>query len=339
MQVSRPPLQVLQPRLDPQYYAPENIVNDQRINALAPEPLDSLRDPAVRMSYGVLKPEFVDSPEYRLARIQNFLDPFLNLDACVGISQPHFLKFKRSECLPGDILIAIAGYVGRAALVPTLNCRLNINQHIARFRPHTDERIDPYFLITYLISTTGKRQIQRWVSGSVQAGINLEDLRLLPIPSLQKAAQCYIGNKVRQAELLRASSEQAMRLARQLIEALISRAVRDDDVKKIISGVSNPNDVRDLSFGLPSMTDRNREGRRSLISRISGIALTERLDSGFYQKEFLENERLIHECGLALQSIGTLSERCNCGATRRMWSTTRLANHSFGQPMSAQTSS
>ena len=77
MQVSGAPLQVLQPRLDPQFYAPENIVNDQRINALAPEPLDSLRDPAVRMSYGVLKPEFVESPEYRLARIQNFLDPFL----------------------------------------------------------------------------------------------------------------------------------------------------------------------------------------------------------------------------------------------------------------------
>ena len=124
--------------------------------------------------------------------------------------------------------------------------------------------------------------------------------------------QAFIGNKVRQAERLHNTSQKAMRLARQLIESLISRAICEDDLMSVIARVGNPVEVDDVSLGLPEMTDLNTEVGRSFISRISGVALTERLDSGFYQKEFLDNERRIHECGLPLRSIGSISEKCNC---------------------------
>jgi type I restriction enzyme S subunit len=100
-------------------------------------------------------------------------------------------------------------------IVPGLPCRLNINQHIARFRPVRKSAIDPYYLLTYLISATGVRQIRRYVSGSVQTGINLEDLRELLIPMPNGSAQSYVGDKVRQAEQLREQARRCEREAQQ----------------------------------------------------------------------------------------------------------------------------
>ncbi|MBS1803687.1 MAG: restriction endonuclease subunit S [Acidobacteria bacterium] len=190
----------LEQRLDPQFYWPEHINDVTNLERFARQTLDSLRDKATPITYGVLKPRFRDS-QFRLARIQNFNDPFLDVESCHGIEEIQFLDYKRSEAAAGDILIAIGGYVGRAAIVPRLSFRLNINQHIARFRP--SKLIDPYFAVTYLICSVGTRQTQRYVSGSVQTGINLEDLRELQIPIPHYSSQRYIGDKVRQAESLR----------------------------------------------------------------------------------------------------------------------------------------
>jgi type I restriction enzyme S subunit len=193
----------LELRIDPAFYNPSHLMDVGNIMRFPVERLDALRDNSARMSYGVLKPRFKNNSPYRMVRIQDFRDPFLDVDSAVGINQSQFAEFHRSECKAGDILIAIAGYVGRAAIVPECLLKLNINQHIARFRPSSTCNVDPYYLISYLISSIGRRQLCRYVSGSVQTGINLEDLRDLLIPQPDQLVQKYIGDKVRQAEQLR----------------------------------------------------------------------------------------------------------------------------------------
>lgn len=253
MQVSRAGISDLTTRLDPQYYGPENLRDDRLIEGWRPQALDDLRHEESRISYGVLKPEHCESREFRMARIQDFSDPFLDVDRCTGISPEQFQGYPRSECKEGDLLIAIAGYVGRAAIVPKLDCRLNINQHIARFRPDGKDRVDDRFLVSYLTSSIGRRQIQRQVTGSVQAGINLEDLRLLSIPLPAYEAQAYIGNKIRQAERLRASAVSIL----ESVDAELNSA----------------------------MPDRDRVPR--LFSRVGADALTERLDVRPYRSHYL----------------------------------------------------
>ncbi|WP_414569527.1 restriction endonuclease subunit S [Nostoc sp. CCY 9925] len=203
MQISRASWIDLRNRIDPQFYHPQNLKDVAEINKFKTTRLDDLRYRDTKISYGVLKPRFVES-NFKLVRIQNFEDPFLDIDSCEGIAEEQFLEYQRSECCEGDILIAIGGYVGRAAIIPKLSSvRLNINQHIARFRPNTTKKFDFYFLLSYLISSIGYRQLNRYVSGAVQAGINLEDLREIPIPTPIIHAQTYIGDKVRLAERLR----------------------------------------------------------------------------------------------------------------------------------------
>jgi type I restriction enzyme, S subunit len=197
----------LELRIDPAFYHPSHLMDVDNIMRFPVERLDSLRDNLARMSYGVLKPRFENNSPYRMVRIQDFRDPFLDVDSAVGINQSQFAEFHRSECKAGDILIAIAGYVGRAAIVPECLFKLNINQHIARFRPSSTYNTDPYYLISYLISGVGRRQLCRYVSGSVQTGINLEDLRELLIPQPDQLVRKYIGDKVRQAERLRTAAQ------------------------------------------------------------------------------------------------------------------------------------
>jgi type I restriction enzyme S subunit len=197
----------LELRIDPAFYHPSHLMDIDNIMRFPVKQLDALRDSSARMSYGVLKPRFDNNSPCRMVRIQDFRDPFLDVHSAVGIDRNQFAEFHRSECKAGDILIAIAGYVGRAAIVPKFPLKLNINQHIARFRPSFTYKTDPYYLISYLICSTGRRQLCRYVSGSVQTGINLEDLRELPIPQPNPLVQKYIGDKVRQAERLRTAAQ------------------------------------------------------------------------------------------------------------------------------------
>jgi type I restriction enzyme S subunit len=208
----------LELRIDPAFYHPSHLMDVDSIMRFPVERLDALRDNSARMSYGILKPRFEDNSPYRMVRIQDFRDPFLDVDSAVAINQSQFAEFHRSECKAGDILIAIAGYVGRAAIVPECLLKLNINQHIARFRPSSTYNIDPYYLISYLISSIGRRQLCRYVSGSVQTGINLEDLRELLIPQPDQLVQKYIGDKVRQAERLHQLSQQLYSKLSPLVE-------------------------------------------------------------------------------------------------------------------------
>ncbi|MCA9633046.1 MAG: hypothetical protein KC766_35585 [Myxococcales bacterium] len=52
------------------------------------------------------------------------------------------------------------------------------------------------------------------------------------------------------------------------------------------------------------------------ISRITPSVLTEdRLDASYYGTRYLKNEAFLKKCGLPLAPIGTLTDKCNCGAT------------------------
>ena len=250
MHVNRITNDYLEARIDPAFYHPKHLHDATKIQRFPTASLDSLRKHDVRLSYGVLKPKEARNTQYRMIRIQDFCDPFVNANEALGISEKQFNAFRRSECVAGDIIIAIGGYVGRVAIIPPTELTLNINQHIARFRPSPLGYVDTYFLISYLSCNVGCRQLNRYVSGSVQTGINLEDLRELPIPLIESNAQKYIGNKVRQAERLLTEAQRKIQLISDLHASLIPEG------------------------GLVGSRKRTR--------RIIAHTLTDRLDAHFY---------------------------------------------------------
>lgn len=237
-----------------------------------------------------------------------WLDP----DTALRISREFESQHEKARVVPGNIVIAAAGTVARAAQVPVGVEYGAINGSCARVV--VPKEVGGYVL-SYLSSRYGFLSLMRWAVGSVQKHLNLEDLPRVSIPWPDKAVVGYINDKVRQAERLHAGSLEAMHLARQLIETLISKGVSEEDLKSFIVRNGVLHGTAASLLALPDTIGQSSANRRGLVSRISGTGLTERLDAGFYQKEFLENEVIIHHCGLPLHPIGAISEKCNCGAT------------------------
>ncbi len=208
-------------RLDADFYNPEYLVLDEKIDKFQTISIGSIAGDPKSVTYGVLKPRQYES-KFLLARIQNFEDGFLNLDSCIGIEEEQFTQYARSECVSGDLIVALGGYPGKACIISKVESglRININQHIARVRV-SNSSIDAYYLLGYFMSNVGRLSLKRQISGSVQAGINLEDLRNLHIVNLMTGAQKYIGEKVRQAERLRAWAKELQLQIKQQFDFLV----------------------------------------------------------------------------------------------------------------------
>lgn len=195
-------------------------------------------------------PRFVDDAQApRMVTIASFSDPGIDFSGLEGIDPSQHAEFRASQLTAGDLVVAMGGYVGRAAICPPNPPVANIGRHSARVVVDSN-KADPYFLWSFLTSAIGELQLKRQVTGSVQAGVNLEDLRVVELPRPTTEAQRYIGDKVRQAERLR---ERARRL---------EAAVATTHAQYIVP---------------PTGIDFAKRTRR-----LAARSLTERLDAHFY---------------------------------------------------------
>ncbi|WP_249244441.1 restriction endonuclease subunit S [Brenneria tiliae] len=104
----------------------------------------------------------------------------------------------------GDLLINLtgAGSIGRVSVYYGENNPIT-NQHIARMSVKTGT--DEGYLVCFLRSWWGERALEQGVAGSTgQINMVNEHVRSIPVYLPDILAQKYIGDKVRQAELLRA---------------------------------------------------------------------------------------------------------------------------------------
>lgn len=200
-------------RLDANYYSPEFVANQKLVEKFKTVSLDSLRKKDAPIVYGILKPEGGSNGKYRVVKAENFEDMFVDPNKCEEVSKKIYDEFLRSTAIAGDLLVAIGGYVGRPAILQSASqVSANINRHLARLRVD-NSIIDSHFLVAVLSCSNGQLILNRQITGTVQAGINLEDLREVAVPVVNSMIQKYIGNKVRQAERLRAWAGRAQEKA------------------------------------------------------------------------------------------------------------------------------
>lgn len=210
-------------RLDAHFYQDEYILATERVIRSGPTvTVQGVCSKQRPMCYGVLKPDFVDDG-VPLVRNQDFVAPTINPKSMARITLQKHQEFRRSQLIAGDLLVTIGGYVGTAAIVPPELSGANINQHIARVAVDLTQ-CDPYYLWAFIESFTGGMILNRWVSGVAQPGINLTDLKHIPVPYPSTEIRRALGNIVRKSERLRELAEWEWMLAR----ALLSRGLSTD---------------------------------------------------------------------------------------------------------------
>lgn len=182
------------------------------------------------VSYGILMPkdDIPDGVPY--VRVKDFPNGRVNLAGLRRTAPEIAHKYRRSSLRHGDVLVSIRGTFGRVALVPPELEGANVTQDTARVAPLPE--LDEVFLATYLRGAPAQRYFKRVARGVAVKGVNIGDLRKLPVPIPPLDAQRRIVAEVeRQMSLidaLTASVNHALKHSSMLRRAVLEQAFRGE---------------------------------------------------------------------------------------------------------------
>jgi type I restriction enzyme M protein len=120
-------------------------------------------------------------------RSQNVLWGETDFSDAVFISKDTHSSMKRSQVKFEDVFLNITGAsIGRSAVMKE-NIEANVNQHVVFIRT-IKERLNPYFLSTFLNSPFAQNIIANAQTGAARQAINYEQIKELqiPLPSLEE---------------------------------------------------------------------------------------------------------------------------------------------------------
>lgn len=148
-------------------------------HGLPVRPLKELIDPNRPITYGILMPGPDVQEGVPYVRVVDMKDGGIDL---TGIRRTTYVisdSYKRSLLQEGDLLMSIRGHVGRFAVVPPELEGANITQDTARFALCG---IEPFYLRECLRSPGFQNWMARRTKGAAVQGINLGDVKTMPIP-------------------------------------------------------------------------------------------------------------------------------------------------------------
>lgn len=228
-------------RLDAEYYQPEYL---SLISKIKSKKSKLWRDIEGKFITGPFGSEFnvenyIPDGDYRYVRGKDVKDFFLLDDDNVYIPKEDFERLKKYSLNEGDILISVVGTLGNAAIVddsvpPAIfSCKSTV---------YRSEEINNYYLISYLNSLYGRKLLERSVRGAVQTGLNIDDLKSLPIFIPSKSEQETIGNFILDAKKTYNNSKFFYSQAEDLL--LEELGLKDFETGEDLSYVVNLSDIK-----------------------------------------------------------------------------------------------
>jgi len=129
--------------------------------------------------------------------------PLIDEDRLSYVSKDTHELLYKSALKAGDIIVSTSGTVGRLAVLPDSIPNANSNQDTIKFSLK-NTGYDSHFVAAWLTTDFAQSYMRREAGGAVQQHIYLYNFTRLPLLKIAEDAQQYIGDKVRQAERLRA---------------------------------------------------------------------------------------------------------------------------------------
>jgi type I restriction enzyme, S subunit len=155
----------------------------------------------------------------RFLRVQNIQDGKVNFskdDLFIDDETNNLLN--RSKIKVGDLLITIAGTIGRTAIVHTTPERLNCNQAVAIVR--LKDSVHRPFIRYWLESSEAKNQIANSQVTATISNLSLSQVRNLKIPLPPLEQQRRIAAILDKADELRSKRRQAIEKLEQLLQSV-----------------------------------------------------------------------------------------------------------------------
>ena len=149
-------------------------------------------------------------------RVQNIMQNYFSLNEVVYLTNSQNEEIKRSSLKSRDVLLTITGVsYGKSATVSKKIEGSNINQHSVKIT--LNNKLNPYFLSTFLNSRFGKLQSDKNIVGVTRPALDYPVIRNFNIPYIQEWFQDKIEELINRSEVLVDQSQQAFSSAEILL--------------------------------------------------------------------------------------------------------------------------
>ncbi len=206
----------------------DELVKSQFIELIQPlfdegktEPLNNLIRSDRPVTYGILKPGIDVPGGIPVVRVKDYPSGFIIEDDMLHTTPEIDSKYTRSHLLAGDLLLSIGGSVGRMAIVPTSLEGANITQHTARLS--FGDRVLPLYVRGVIEMPCMQDLIASLVKGVAQKGLNLSDVKVLPIPVPEMDVQKQLVAIYEQTDKSKFEIKKAIENTSALIKSLMQQ--------------------------------------------------------------------------------------------------------------------
>lgn len=172
------------------------------------KPLNDLIQLDRPITYGILKPGTGFAGGVPVVKVKDFPKGYINEMDLLLTSPEIDANYKRSKLISGDLLISIRGTVGRLAEVPETLEGANITQDTARLSIKPE--YNRVFIRGVLETPILQQIVQELIRGVAVKGINIGDVRKLPIPCPTIATQDRLAEIYKQADKSKLELEHAL---------------------------------------------------------------------------------------------------------------------------------
>jgi type I restriction enzyme S subunit len=207
-------------RLDSEYYKPQALAAENRVVS-RPHWLSGRLFDVCSGPFGstVTTDKYDPTTNLRYIRGKDVYDFFVDDSDPINIQKPLFNELTQYHLKPLDILVTVVGMnFGKSALVFSDDCPSIFSCKSSLIR---NVKINPFYLTAYFSCKYGYALLRRGQRGAAQPGINLFDLRNIPVPIVSKDFQDMIEKLVlKSRETIKNSSNQYTQAEQLLLSEL-----------------------------------------------------------------------------------------------------------------------
>lgn len=174
------------------------------------------------ITYGILKPGPDVEGGIPYVRVLDIKQSRLHVKQLHKTTKGIANQYLRSTLRPGDILVTIRGTVGRTCIVPDELTGANITQDTARLA--TIPSIELVYVVEFLNTPWAQGWMNHHTQGQAVKGMNLGDLKKLPVPVPPFALQNEFAARVSEIRTLQAEQAASRRRLDNLFQSMLYRA-------------------------------------------------------------------------------------------------------------------
>lgn len=133
----------------------------------------------------------------------------------------HQKTLKRTQLQQGDVLLSIAGTIGRCAIYDH-DFPANINQALSIIRFSETKGILRLYLVAFFNSQIGQLYLEKYSRQGVQTNLNLDEVSNLEIPIIDIKIQNQIAHHIQKSFDLRKEAKDLLQKAKEQVENAIN---------------------------------------------------------------------------------------------------------------------